>query len=310
MITVAGISPSLDLTYVLPSLRLGEIQRTSHVVRCAGGKPLNLARAAATLGSTVRVVAILGGPTGAGLARSITTAGIGIDTVDTPAETRTCVSIAASDTGTLTEVYQDAPEVSPEVWARFVAQTASVLDQGSGWLAISGGTPPGVDGSGLAELVDLAQRAGFQVAVDTYGPALTAVVGLRPDLVKINRAEAAGLLGSPADADLLTMAGELHDRTGRLVVLTDGVHGAVLVDGSRRLRSEPLDAVGAFPVGSGDSFLAGLLTVLEDDGDLARALRTGVAAGVANALEPGPANFVYSEFKRLRSEVRLSGAGA
>ena len=43
MITVAGLSPSLDLTYLVDSLRLGAIHRPTAVVRCAGGKALNMA---------------------------------------------------------------------------------------------------------------------------------------------------------------------------------------------------------------------------------------------------------------------------
>lgn len=310
MLTVAGVSPSLDLTYVVPSLRLGEIQRTSHVVRCAGGKSLNLARAASTLGASVCVVAILGGLTGAELAASVTAAGIELVPVGTPYETRCCVSIAATDTGKLTEVYQNAAPVPEAVWAGFLQELASVLDQRSGWLVISGGTPPGLDGAALAGVLDLAQRAGFRVAVDTYGPALAASVKLRPDVVKVNRVEAAALLEAPPDANLLEMARELQNRSTHLVVLTDGVQGSVLVDDAQLIRAEPLDSVGRFAVGSGDSFLAGLVTELDRGADHQTALRTAVAAGAANAMEPGPGNVTLSELRRLRGLVRLTAVGA
>lgn len=307
---MAGFSPSVDLTYLVATLRPGEIQRTSEVLRCAGGKPLNMARAASTLGSRVCVVAILGGATGAELAAAITGAGIELITVDTTEATRTCVSIAAADTGSLTEVYQNAAAIPDPVWSRFVGEIAAVLDDRSGWLVISGGSPPGLPGSALAELVDLAQRSGFRTAVDTYGPGLAAVVAARPDLVKVNRAEAAELLGAAPDANLAAMAAELQNRTGRLVVLTDGVHGAVVADGRQPLRAEPLPDVGPYPVGSGDAFLAGLVGSLADSDDLELALRTAVACGVANALQPGPGNLLVSDVRRLRGQVRLTAAGA
>ena len=41
MITVAGLTPSVDLTYVVDHLELGRIHRPTEVVRRAGGKPLN-----------------------------------------------------------------------------------------------------------------------------------------------------------------------------------------------------------------------------------------------------------------------------
>lgn len=308
MIIVAGVSPSLDLTYLVPELRLGEIQRTSEVVRCAGGKPFNMARVANTLGSGVCVVAILGGATGAELAGAVTAAGIELVVINTPEATRTCVSIAAADTGTLTEVYQNAAPVPEPVWSAFVAELASVLDQRSGWLVITGGSPAGLEGSALAELVDLGQRSGFRVAVDTYGPALRAAVAARPDLVKVNRVEAAELLSAAPDAGLLEMATELQTRTGRLVVLTDGVHGAALADARHRVRAEPMPSVGHYPVGSGDAFLAGLVVGLSSSDNLELTLRTAVACGVANALQPGPGNLQFSDVRRLRGQIEVTSA--
>ena len=86
MITVAALAPSLDLTYVVDRLELGRIHRPIEVVRCAGGKPLNMARAAATLGADVEVVALLGGATGQILHDALTDAGIVTEPVSTSAE--------------------------------------------------------------------------------------------------------------------------------------------------------------------------------------------------------------------------------
>jgi fructose-1-phosphate kinase PfkB-like protein len=47
----------------------------------------------------------------------------------------------------------------------------------------------------------------------------------------------------------------------------------------------PLD--GAYPVGSGDAFLAGLAIGLERGEDLVAAARRGAAAATANAMQPG-----------------------
>jgi fructose-1-phosphate kinase PfkB-like protein len=67
---------------------------------------------------------------------------------------------------------------------------------------------------------------------------------------------------------------------------------------------------GRFPVGSGDSFLGGLVAELDQQSDLRSALTTATAAGVANALIAGPANFRRSDVDRLRPLVRLPAAGA
>ena len=46
MITVLLLSPSLDVTYLVDEVTVGEIHRPHTVLRSPGGKGLNLARAA------------------------------------------------------------------------------------------------------------------------------------------------------------------------------------------------------------------------------------------------------------------------
>lgn len=305
MITVAGLSPSLDLTYLVDRLEPGSIHRPSEVVRCAGGKSLNLARASAALGAQVEIVALLGGTTGDYLAEQLRVEGVAVIKVATPAETRTCVSIAAGDTGRLTELYPRADPVPAEVWQAFHDQLGTSLKRRPGWLAITGSAPRGLAPEALAELVGLAGDAGVRVAVDTHGPALAAAVTARPALVKINRYEAAELLQVAAEGELITRAEAVRERTGGVVVITDGEHGAVATDGQRRWRVAASPERGCFPVGSGDSFLGGLLGALDHGSDLPTALRRGTGAGTANALIPGPARFRVEDVDRIAKDLEL-----
>ena len=83
------------------------------------------------------------------------------------------------------------------------------------------------------------------------------------------------------------MATLINVRTGGMVVLTDGVAGAVGCDGSRVLRARGPGVRGAYPVGSGDAFLGGMVAALDQGADLADGLVLGMACGTANALVPG-----------------------
>ncbi|MGI8459908.1 MAG: 1-phosphofructokinase family hexose kinase [Propionibacteriaceae bacterium] len=293
MITVAGLSPSLDLTYLVDTLRLGQIHRPTQVVRCAGGKPLNMARAATALGADALVVALLGGPTGASVAAGLARDGVRVVEVATSAETRTCVSIAAADTQALTEVYEYAAPVPAGLLPRFHAALADALRGRPGWLAICGSPPLDHAPAEVAELVAIGRSGGQRVAVDTHGPALAAALAAGPTLVKVNRLEAASLLGRDLDADLTELARAIRAGSGVDVVLTDGDAGAVALvadpDGAEQvLTVGPPRRRGRFPVGSGDAFLGGLLTALDRGDGWAVALRTAAAAGSANALVPGP----------------------
>ena len=305
MLSVAALTPSLDLTYLLPSLALGQIHRTSDVVRCAGGKSLNMARAATTVGAATQVVALLGGNTGDMLAAMLRTEGLSVTEVRSPGETRTCVSIASAEPPGLTEVYEEAPAVPAGVWQEYRTTLEAAVAGSTGWLSISGRAPLGLD-DGLAELVRAGMRNGLRVAVDTHGAALPGAVRERPALVKVNRVEAAELLAVSPGTALLTMADAVQERTGGTVVLTDGAAGALAVDGERALAAGAPQVTGAYPVGSGDSFLGGLLAALDRGADLADALRLGMACGVANALVPGQGYFALADADQIAAQVAIS----
>jgi 1-phosphofructokinase family hexose kinase len=304
VITVAGLTPSLDLTYVVDDLRLGEIHRPRELVTCAGGKSLNMARVAARLGADVRVIAVLGGPTGHQVADRLAADGVAFDVVASPTETRTCVSIASGSTEELTEIYQYAPTISGEVWSNVLTALDADLELRAGWLSISGAPPAGLPDDALADLVRLGHARGLRVAVDTHGAALAAVVDVRPDLVKVNRVEAAELLGvDPAGADLVSLAEEIRARTGGTVVVTDGRAGSIAIDGADTHRVPASTRTGGFPVGSGDSFMAGLVVALDRGASLPDALRTAAAAGAANALVPGPGVLDIADLQAILAEV-------
>ena len=309
MITVAALSPSLDLTYPLPRYRLGATHRTPPAVTVAGGKALNMARAARAMGADVVVVALLGGGTGRRVVELARAEGLPLVEVDAGVETRTCVSVAAADTGELTEIYEDSRPVPPAVLAAFADALVEQLRRRPGWLSVSGRGPAGAEAA-VADLVGLGRSCGATVAVDTHGSALAPSLAAGPALVKVNRAEAAELLGRPTDTDLAAMAEEVRRRTGCAVVLTDGVQGSLAADDHGLTRVAPPERRGHFPVGSGDSFLGGLLAALEAGGDLASAVRLGTGCAVANAQVPGQGHFDAQLARQLADQARLVPQGA
>ena len=144
-------------------------------------------------------------------------------------------------------------------------------------------------------------------AVDTHGPALEVAVLARVGLVKVNRAEAAALIGDRPVADL---AVALQVRTDGLVVVTDGVRGAVAADGSSVLKVGPAGSPGAFPQGSGDAFLARLLNALDDGSDWPSALRLAAGCAAANAQVPGAGRLDVDLARRWAADVELGPAQA
>jgi len=303
MISALALSPSLDVTYVVDALE--GIQRPREVRRVGGGKALNAARAAATLGARTAAVAVLAGGSGEDVAAGARADGVDLHVVPGTHPTRTCVSVLAAETGALTEIYESAVPVEPDTLDRAVGLALDLAARDSGWWLLSGGLPGTIAPSVVGTVVGRLRAAGASVAVDSHGPALTGAVGEGPDLVKVNRAEAAELLGVPVDTPGPGLVTGLRDRSGGLVVVTDGAEGAWASDGTSVLRVRLEGHVGRFPVGSGDSFLGGMLVALDAGASLAEAVALGAAAGTANAQVPGAAVLDADLARRLVGEVEV-----
>lgn len=311
MITVAAANPSMDRLLRVPRLRRGSIHRPHDQVTVPGGKGLNLARVARALGAEVQVVGIAAGTAGRWLADALEDLGVPARWVWTPGESRTCTSIAEDDgDASLTEFYEPGPHVTAAEWREYVdlVRTAS---GGAGWLAVSGSLPPGQGSQALASL--LGARATC-TAVDISGEALAAAVSDRVDLVKLNTPETLELLGEPAvghEQSLPWLSQELRRRCGErtVAVVTGGPDGAVLSAPGLPQLWAGVPVTGRFAVGSGDAFLAGLLTARQERASWEDALRLATAAAAANAEVPGAGLLATDRVRELVPLVEIREVG-
>jgi fructose-1-phosphate kinase PfkB-like protein len=303
MISVLSPSPALDISYLLDEVVVGGIHRPREVLRLGGGKGLNLARAAGTLGEQVRVVAPLGGHVGALVAQLAREAGLQLDAVPVAAETRSCVS-AIPDLGAATEFYETAAPLSVPELNSLLERFVALPDLG--WSVLAGRLP---ETTGWADAL-LARRArGDQVAIDASGVGLaTLVADVHPDLLKVNRTEAAELLEGSVLTPLGELVSGLRDLTGGIVVVTDGAAGAEGADATGSWRALPDPEPGRFAIGSGDSFFAGLLVALGAGAALDDALRIASAAGSANTRVPGAGVFEPAAYDAARTRIRVEPA--
>lgn len=319
-----ALSPSIDVTYLVPHLVPGSIHRLPEVYRVPGGKGFNVARAAHTLGAPVVATGVLGGDSGAWLLAMMARTGIRIVPVTGARPTRTCVSVADSSTGELTEFYEPPPPITPKAWADLVATVAHICEQHPSWVSLSGSLPPGPVPEALIDLVSAAKGAGARVAVDTHSTTIASALGSGADLIKVNVEEAGAVLGLghgtgyPADedpaapavpADPVSLAGKLLTASpaSELVIVTAGADGAVLARRDGPALRLTLDVHGDYPSGSGDCFLGGLLTALAGSpDDLEAAARLAVGAGAANALAPGAGALDAATARQLAEQVTVT----
>ena len=309
-----SLNAAIDKIVAVDLLRPGEIHRPANLSMVPGGKALNVARAAASLGMPVGAIAVLGGHAGEWMAAALRACAIEVRIVSQPGETRTCLSVLDRGDGLLTEFYEPGLAIDATGWGTIEDSLAASLsgDASETLVILAGSLPPGAPVDGYARLVNLARRDGARTVVDADRKVLDAALTARPWLVKVNAREAAVATGIDAtdEGAVVAAAQAISARTGHAVLITRGRDGAILLTETREVwRVGPPPEFGLYPVGSGDSMLAGLIVALASGYTLPEAARRGGAVGAANALVPGQGEFDPVDADRMLSETRLERIG-
>ena len=148
MIVCLAANPSVDRLFEVERLVKGDIHRPSGFVQVAGGKGLNVARAARSLGADVCAVALLRGHNGRWLQESLAAEGVEGEFVWTHGESRSSLSVADRETAGLTEFYEHGAVAPDAAWVELTHAVDPAL--GTGELAHDLGlAPAGRAGRGL-----------------------------------------------------------------------------------------------------------------------------------------------------------------
>lgn len=290
MILCVAANPSIDKLFEVERVIPGAIHRPDGFVQVPGGKGLNVARAAHSLGAQVHATGILGGHAGRWLAEALAAEGVPGTFAWIDGETRASLSVADRETGGLTEFYERGGDIGADGWDRLEEVARSALP-GRTWMTMSGNLPPGAPDDGYARLIAMAHEAGVRAALDARERALAEGIDARPDIVKVNDEEAGWLLGAEIASveDARIGAEALRDRLGGAGagIVTCGAEGALIAGPSGATLHGRLYAKGPYPVGSGDAFLGGLVTALERGDPWPDAIALALGAAAANAEIPG-----------------------
>lgn len=285
MIITLAVSPSLDVTYEVAELRRDDITRPSRVTRVAGGKALNVARVAAALGADVSTVVALGGPGGDWVEDLLADEGVPATVIPIRRNTRTSIAIVEEfGASSSTDLYEVPTALDADEWLAFADAAAAAGARPGARVVLSGSLPQGVSPSGVGKLLGRLRASGAWVAVDGSGEGLQGTAA-HADLIKVNRSEAAELLG--ADAGAAESALALGRRFAADAVVTDGIRGGFAVLGGEGMPLRPPLRRGRFSAGSGDAFLGGLLAALEAGKSARDALEMATDAAERNASCPG-----------------------
>jgi tagatose 6-phosphate kinase len=288
MILCVTLNPCLDKTLTVPPWKPGDSVRGQAVREVVGGKGNNVARALTRLGRQARPLTFLGGPVGDRCAELLRlNDGLEPLVIPSAAPTREILTVRTDGTAEQSAFFDPDPAVTPaESDALFQRVEAALAKWGVEALTLSGSSP-GPSTHGLySDLIALGRSRRVPIFLDSYGPALDAIWGFWPEVIQLNRREAAAHLRKPSatDADVLGLLEKWSGHGVRMGIVTDGP-GAVLArhrGTSYRATPPTIDAVN--PIGSGDCLLAGVVDAWLAGRDPESTIRHALACAVANAL--------------------------
>lgn len=305
MIICITPNPAVDRTLTLPHLNPGEVHRAEKVIIAAGGKGLNVARSIRTIGGQPLCMGFVGGHAGRLLADLAQEEGLDCSWTWVDTETRNC-AILVSTHGDATVINEPGTPVTASDWLRLQNDVLQASSQAT-LVCLSGSLPPDSSPDDFRNLLMVLLQSGKLVWVDTSGTALDVALVQPGICIKVNDAEISKSLGfevkdKPSAERALTTLGERGIAT---CVITLGAAGALLGTKEKRWHARGPSVRVVSTVGSGDSFLGGLVSALDRGSNWDEALRDAVAAGTANALSAGGGRFSIQEFQEIRKQVQM-----
>jgi 1-phosphofructokinase len=292
-------NPSIDRTVALPGpLERGGVQRVDQMTSQAGGKGVNISRAA--VGAGLATIAVLPARAEDPFVHELLAAGIDCRPSRPAGDIRVNLTLTEPD-GTTTKLNSPGAAMDP-AHLEDLAETLVRHSSEGAWTVLAGSLPPGAPASFYADLVPRL-HAVTRVAIDTSEGPLAALVdglpGSAPDLLKPNAEELASVTGADgesleSDPDKAAHAARmLVDRGVGAVLATLGSRGALLVTADGAWLATPPPTTVVSTVGAGDcslfGYLLGDLRGLPAPDRLALAVAYGsAAAGLPGTTIPRP----------------------
>ncbi|MGO8800272.1 MAG: 1-phosphofructokinase family hexose kinase [Roseiarcus sp.] len=283
------MNPAIDVSTEVEKVRPTQKLRCGAARREPGGGGVNVARVVGRLGCDVTALYTAGGSVGQLLRRLVDEENIRSLAVPVQEETREDFTAQETVTGDQFRFVLSGPQLSEAEWRRCLEEFEAFGDWPD-FVVASGSLPPGVPEDFYVRIAEIARRRGAPLALDASGAPLRAALEHGVELVKPNLNELRALTGKPL-ADQASWIGACESLIAagktKIVALSLGHRGALLVTQDGAWRAAPLPIRPASTVGAGDSFLGAMIWALVSGQSMVDAFRHGVAGGSAALLAPG-----------------------
>lgn len=304
MILTVTLNAAIDKRYVINDFKIDEVNRAAECAYFAGGKGLNVSRAATIAGAEVLATGFVGGHAGEYILEELDKQGIEADFVKVSGESRSCLNIYDTVNKTQTEILEPGVTIEGSDLEAFVKKYESLVP-GCSVVSISGSVPKGLGVDVYPELVRIAKANGKKVICDTSGKLLEEVIKHSPSMIKPNADEIQMLTGKSVDseADLIAAGREIVAGGVEQVVISLGGDGALMIreEGVYKAIVPKIDAVNT--VGCGDCMTAGFAMAFEQGMAPMEALQHASAVGSAAAMTEETGFLRMEDYNVIKEQI-------
>lgn len=305
-IVTVTLNPAVDVATSVELVLDTRKLRCSAGRRDPGGGGINVARVVQRLGGDCLALYLAGGAMGRMLTQLLDAEQVAGQCIGISGETRENFSVSETATGREFRFVLPGPPVTRDEWERCLGQVNSLATPPR-YLVMSGSLPPGAPADLYARLARSASARGTRVVLDTSGPALAAALQeTGVFLVKPSLNELRELTGRPlaSETEWHSAAQDIvRDGRARIVALTLGERGALVVSAEQTLQVPALPMHVCSAIGAGDSFLAALVWALNRGAGIEEACGYGQAAASASLLSAGTGLCSRADVERLYREA-------
>ncbi len=307
-IVTLTLNPCIDRFLWVENFVPDDANRVEEERHYAAGKGVDVSRAVTELGGESLAMGFVGGFDGLELVGRLINAGVQTAFDRIAGETRVNVHVVNKATGQTTSFNARGPEVQPVELGQLAAHLRN-LNPCPEYFVMSGSVPVGVTKTIYAQFGRWMKERGCKVVLDADGSAFREGLKCGPFMVKPNLHELGRFVGedlSGATYDVIADKAQVMVEQGvEYVFVSMGARGVVVVSKEARFFVSAPKVTVQSTIGSGDSFVAGVVYGLSQGKSIEDAAKLGSACGAATAMTPGTELFHKSDVERLLTDVRL-----
>ena len=297
-------NPCFDAQFWVKDLIPGSVVRSLENTYTPGGKGLNVAKVATTMGNTnFRLLVMLPKVEGSLFKELLAPEKYDVTYLDIEGGIRKAILVNKENSLENTVIVGKGPDMQNGDWDRYLSLVKELVRPGE-IVVEMGSLASNYPSNAIEELAKIVHDKGAKLLVDTSPACFKTRGNSVLDFITPNLDEAEALINNTSgdvyvvdDTDIekraMAAAEKLYGTVAHTVMITTGKHGIALKTEKEHLWIPAYtvsDSAFKSSVGAGDSFVAGFVTYLEQNpGEFESAIRFGMstAAAQCETFEPG-----------------------